>query len=84
MSRTEPREEALKCLYEAEQRRSDPLTATLGRRAAELANGVWTEREALDEAIGKAAQRWRVERMPVVDRNVLRIWPARSNANSPK
>ncbi len=73
MERTEPREDALKCLYEADQRRSEPSTGDLGRRAAELVHGVWAEREALDEAIGRASRRWRVERMPPVDRNVLRI-----------
>ena len=73
VDRPEPREDALKRLYEADQRHSEPFSGDLGRRAAELVDGVWDEREALDEAIGDASRHWRVERMPPVDRNVLRI-----------
>ncbi len=39
----------------------------------ELVDGVYAERDSLDARIGKAAQRWRLERMAVVDRNVLRM-----------
>ena len=38
-----------------------------------LVNGVTRERQRLDEAISKASQHWRLERMTRVDRNVLRI-----------
>jgi N utilization substance protein B len=34
---------------------------------------VWAAREELDAAIGASSTRWRVERMPAVDRVVLRI-----------
>lgn len=45
-----------------------------GRRfAAMLAMGTWTDRAALDERIGDAARNWRVERMTVVDRLLLRL-----------
>ncbi len=83
--RTEHREDALKCLYEADQRRSAPLTSDLGRRAAKLAEGVWAEREALDEEIGRASRRWRIERMPTIDRNLLRIalWEMRNHPRTP-
>ncbi len=73
MTKTEPREQALERLYEADQRRVDPNVEGLGRRAHDLVSGVWAEREELDAAIGGASRRWRVERMPPVDRNVLRI-----------
>lgn len=85
MSRIEAREEALQSLYEADQRRSEPLTAGLSRRAAELVQGVWSERQALDEAIGGAARRWTVERMPPVDRNILRmaLWELLHHSRTP-
>lgn len=83
--RLEAREEALKRLYEADQRRVAPLTADLGRRAAEMVDGVWSEREELDAAIGSVSRRWRVERMPPIDRNVIRIalWELRHHTRTP-
>ena len=85
MNRPEAREEALRCLYEADQRGSEPFTGDLGRRAAELVAGVWAERETLDAAIGRVSRRWRVERMPPVDRNVIRIalWELRHHTRTP-
>jgi N utilization substance protein B len=81
----EARDEALVTLYEADQRRQDPDTAELSRRAAEMVAGVWGERGSLDEAIGDTATGWRVERMPPVDRNVLRIalWELRNRPGTP-
>lgn len=85
MARTEPRELALQCLYEADQRRADPAADDLSGRAADLVAGVWAEREDLDRAIGAASKRWKVERMPPVDRNVLRIalWELRHRPATP-
>jgi N utilization substance protein B len=34
---------------------------------------VWADRSALDASIGAVSSGWRVERMPVIDRNILRI-----------
>jgi N utilization substance protein B len=81
----EARDEALVTLYEADQRRQDPDTAELSRRAAEMVAGVWGERGSLDEAIGDTATGWRVERMPPVDRNVLRmaLWELRNRPGTP-
>jgi len=39
----------------------------------ELVVGVWENKETLDRLITGASEHWRVERMPYVDRNVLRI-----------
>jgi N utilization substance protein B len=41
--------------------------------AATLARGAWEDRAALDERIAEAARNWRVERMAVLDRMVLRL-----------
>jgi N utilization substance protein B len=38
-----------------------------------LVDGVMKEREALDRIIAATAEHWRVERMAVVDRNILRV-----------
>jgi len=41
--------------------------------AVSLARGAWDDRAALDERIADAARNWRVERMTVLDRLVLRL-----------
>jgi N utilization substance protein B len=35
--------------------------------------GVWDHREEVDALIRQAADNWRLERMPLVDRNILRL-----------
>lgn len=67
------RDDALAALYEAEQLGRAPDPAVLTAPAGVLATGVWERRAELDSAIGEAATGWRIERMTVVDRNVLRI-----------
>ena len=41
--------------------------------ATRLARGVEADRAALDALIAESSTNWRIDRMPVVDRNVLRI-----------
>jgi transcription antitermination factor NusB len=41
--------------------------------ARQLVLGVFRQKEELDGLIRKASRHWRLERMPLVDRNVLRI-----------
>ena len=53
-------------LYSEESPARDPFVADLVRGTVEHA-------AAIDEQISKHAQHWRMERMPVVDRNVLRL-----------
>jgi len=38
-----------------------------------LVEGVMTEREALDRIIAGSVDNWRIDRMAVVDRNILRV-----------
>ena len=38
-----------------------------------MLQGVWEHRDELDRSLEEAATNWRVERMPVVDRNILRV-----------
>jgi N utilization substance protein B len=39
----------------------------------ELAEGTLKELDAIDELITKHSEHWRIERMPTVDRNILRV-----------
>lgn len=74
MKRTEAREQALGALYAADSRQLEAVDITkISKRASELAEGVWNNRGAIDELISDASTKWRIERMPVVDRNILRI-----------
>lgn len=49
------------------------MEADVRRFSQELVDGVFTAREMLDAKIAEAAKRWRVDRMAVVDRNILRM-----------
>ena len=71
----EARELALEALYQADQRGLPPEEAVAGlpARAARMVRGVLEQRSELDQAIDRASSGWRVERMPVVDRAVLRL-----------
>jgi N utilization substance protein B len=40
---------------------------------ADAVRGVWDRREEIDALIGEAAEHWRVGRMTLVDRNILRL-----------
>jgi N utilization substance protein B len=85
MKPAEAREAALRTLYQADQRRESPDTEELSERAGGLVIGVWADRAALDESIGAVSSGWRVERMPVIDRNILRIalWELRNRPDIP-
>lgn len=41
--------------------------------ASQLVNGVWAHREELDRIISESAPDWKIERMPAIDRNLMRI-----------
>ncbi|HLI73580.1 MAG TPA: transcription antitermination factor NusB [Acidimicrobiales bacterium] len=77
--RHEARERALGLLYEAEMKRSEPLEVLAELRvpadpfAAELVTGVAEHGARIDELIAGAAERWELERMPAVDRSILRL-----------
>ena len=55
----------------------DPLEEPVGPEevefATELVRGVVEDRDALDARIETASEHWRLARMPVVDRNILRL-----------
>ena len=78
-SRREARERALSILYEADAKDiavSEVLAAATvdpDRFAVELVEGVEKHREAFDAIIRERAVGWQLERMPVLDRCLLRI-----------
>lgn len=70
---SEPRDQALGILYQTD-RTGDPGDLSLvSSRVRTLVSGVLANGEELDEAIGRASDHWSVERMPVVDRAILRL-----------
>ncbi|HEX6520571.1 MAG TPA: transcription antitermination factor NusB [Streptosporangiaceae bacterium] len=82
-ARSRARKRALDILYEAELR-GLPVLELLAERmtlgdppvteyAAALVRGVTTHRDRIDELIAEHAEGWTLDRMPPVDRNVLRI-----------
>ncbi|KQX75646.1 MULTISPECIES: transcription antitermination factor NusB [Aeromicrobium] len=82
-ARTKSRKRALDILFESEAQ-SLPPGGTLADRQAEgdypvneyavlLIEGVVAHRDRLDEIIAENANDWTLERMPAVDRNLLRI-----------
>lgn len=82
-ARTKARKRALDVLFEAEQRGVEPRSVYL-RIAAEassplnpyvgqVVDGVQAHRDRIDELIATYAEGWNLERMPAVDRNLLRI-----------
>ena len=71
----EPRDLALSALYEADQRGHAPLDIDpkLPAKAGRLIRGVGDHLEELDTSIDEVSTRWRVARMPPVDRAILRL-----------
>jgi transcription antitermination factor NusB len=67
----EPRDLALECLYEYETR--GEIGSDIGGRAGAIVEGVVSNLDDLDEMIESVAEHWSVARMPVIDRNVIRI-----------
>lgn len=73
MSKRSAREQALSALYAADVTAGQPDLTGLSGRASRYVTGTWERREQLDQAITAAATGWRVERMPAVDRNIIRL-----------
>ncbi len=73
MSKASARDQALSALYAADLTGAEPNFTGLSGRARRYVEGTWVDRKLLDEAISAAATGWRVERMPAVDRNIIRL-----------
>ena len=82
-ARSKARKRALDILYAAELRGDDPATALDSAIAdgegptndytVTLVRGVVAHQSEIDALVAGAAQGWSLERMPAVDRNVLRL-----------
>jgi N utilization substance protein B len=65
---------AFEVLYATDTLRADePDIEDLSHRASRMVTGVLDHRRSIDGAINAAAIGWTVSRMPVVDRNILRL-----------
>ncbi len=82
-ARTKARKRALDILFASEMRREDPVEALdraieagegpTNEYTAYLVRGVGEHRVRIDELLTTYSQGWTLDRMPAVDRNVLRI-----------
>ncbi len=84
-SRRRSREMAVQVLYQVDMAQSDIGEAlrlfckhfkapeSIRDFANELVNGAHEHREEIDTLIRRFSENWRLERMPTVDRNILRL-----------
>ncbi len=82
-ARSKARKRALDALYEADLRGTsapealsslnDRLANPINPYAAEIVAGVTTHADRIDELLATYSTGWPLDRMPAVDRNILRI-----------
>lgn len=86
-ARSKARKRAVDVLYESDvrgtaagevleatrQRRFDEGQAAMNDYVTEIVNGVSLHREQIDELLGSYSMGWTLDRMPAVDRAILRI-----------
>ncbi|MBD8058771.1 transcription antitermination factor NusB [Cellulomonas sp. JH27-2] len=96
-ARTKARKRALDVLFEADQRGVEPVTllaqriaqpgaeTALPQYSVELVEGVVAEQARIDELLATHAHGWTIERMPAVDRAILRLgtWEVLFNDDVP-
>jgi len=83
-ARSKARKKALDFLFAADIREGNPITLYKAREkidsdlseeayVLELLEGVAAHKDAIDELITTYAQGWDLDRMPSIDRNILRV-----------
>lgn len=82
-ARSKARVRAVEILFEAEQRdesiqdalnrRRDNSTSKINSYTVDILEGFYDRAEDIDEFLETYSQGWTLERMPAVDRNVLRV-----------
>lgn len=70
---SEPRVRAFEALFAKDAVDGDDQLADLTGRSRRMAEGVVTHLRNLDLELTAASDRWRLERMPAVDRTILRL-----------
>jgi len=73
VSKLSARNQAVRVLYAADITGREPDLAGLSSRARRYVEGTWHDRQDIDAAISAVATGWRLERMPAVDRNIIRL-----------
>lgn len=84
LERTKGRRQALHILYQREitgepvehilnERSFSPEEGEPNEYSRKLLAGIDANRDEIDEAIGRISEHWALARMPLVDRNILRI-----------
>ena len=74
MSKEDARARALGAIYAADVLGRDSVdVGESSGRFSELATGTWANLTIIDTAISAAAEHWRIDRMPAVDRSILRL-----------
>ena len=71
--RKQPMEEALASFYETLGSEDQPEPTPQDEFMEELVRGAAAQSETLDQLIVAKSANWRLDRMPVVDRNILRL-----------
>ena len=99
-ARTKARKRAVDAVFAADLRKLNPIELlktteqeTADRQnqgeqfgyAAEIVNGIVDNYESIDDAIEAASHQWKIERMPALDRAILRvaIWELLFNEQVP-
>ena len=81
-ARSKARKRALDILFESDIRKNSaielltlrpPEDLSQGEYSAKIVSGVVANQEKIDELIVTYAQGWDMDRMPAIDRNILRI-----------
>lgn len=81
-ARHKARKRALDFLFESDIRKIDALELLAGRELSEISEGAYAleilqgvklHKEKIDELIISYAEGWDLDRMPVIDRNIIRI-----------
>lgn len=70
---SEPRDIALQALYQADRTGDPGPLSDLPVKARRLIEGVMADTEELDRAIAAVSDHWSIDRMPVIDRAILRL-----------
>lgn len=73
MTKPEARDQALVILYEAEQREGTIDAHLVSAKARRVIEGILEHESEIDAVVGRLSRRWTIDRMPVIDRVLLRL-----------